>query len=123
MYIFLNQWIPLTLFFGNRSNGQTKGAICPRKKMCHPRENDPIGEDDTTLVVGFGVLDHLIVKFDTLDTIFIFIFIFAQSTFFSGQLSQLHQHMEKSFLVIDGQPFCYIDQLQALEDFIHQHLP
>ena len=82
MYIFLNQWIPLTLFFGNRSNGQTKGAICPRKKMCHPRENDPIGEDDTTLVVGFGVLDHLIVKFDTIDTIFYF-FLFLHNPPFS----------------------------------------
>ena len=85
---FLKPMGPINTSSENRSNGQTKGAIYPRKKICHPRENDPIGEDDTTLVVGSGVLDQLIARFDALDRIFIFIF--AQSTFFSEHLSQLH---------------------------------
>ena len=74
--------------------------------MCHPREENIVSKDNTTLVLGSGVLDWLIARFDALK-----IKISAQSTSFFEQLSHLHRHMEKGFLMIDGQMLCYMDQL------------
>ena len=31
--------------------------------------------------------------------------------------------MEKGFSLIDGHVLCNMDQLQALEDFVHKHPP
>ena len=74
--------------------------------MCRPREENIVSKDNTTLVLGYGVLDWLIAWFDALK-----IKISIQSTSFSEQLSQLHRNMEKGFSTIDRQMLCYMDQL------------
>ena len=98
----------------NWSQGHIKGALGSKKKVCHCRTKIQIGEVD----LDSSALTQLCARFDALDEK-----ISAQSTLLSEQISQLHSHIEKVFSLIDGQMLCNKDQLQALEDFVHKHLP
>ena len=115
---FLKSKGPIYTSSWNRSQGQTEDAFGPRKKMCHPRSKKKSGEDDLDSIVGSTVLAQLSARFDALDAK-----ISTQSTLFSEQISQLHSHMEKGFSLIYGHMLCNMDQLQALEDFVHKHPP
>ncbi|KAJ9702927.1 hypothetical protein PVL29_004600 [Vitis rotundifolia] len=80
-----------------------KGAIGSKKKVCHTRAKRKFGENDSDSDVDSSK-------------------IFAQSTLLSEQICQLQYHMERGFSLINGQMFCNMDQLHALEDFVHKHL-
>ena len=85
--------------------------------MCHSRAKRKFGESDSISDVDSSVLTQLCARFDVLDEK-----ISTQSTLLSEQISQLQSHMERGFSLIDGQIFCNMDQLHALEDFVHKHL-
>ena len=85
--------------------------------MCHSRAKRKFGESDTYSNEDSSVLAQLCARFDALDEK-----IYAQSTLLSEQISQLQAHMERGFSLIDGQMLCNMDQLHALEDFVHKHL-
>ncbi|KAJ9682570.1 hypothetical protein PVL29_018484 [Vitis rotundifolia] len=90
--------------------GQIEGALGSKKKVCRHRAKIQIGEDPS-------VLAQLWARFDALDEK-----IYTQSTLLSEQISQFLSHMEKGFSLIDGEMLCNMDQLQALEDFVHKLL-
>ena len=68
-------------------------------------------------IVDSTILAEICARFDALDEK-----ISAQSTLLSEQISQLQSYMERGFSLIDGQMLCNMDQLHALEDFVHKHL-
>ena len=107
---FLKPIGPINTSYWNRSQGQIEGALGSKKNVCCHRAKIQIGEDPS-------VLAQLWARFDSLDEK-----IYTQSTLLSEQISQLHYHMERDFSLIDGQMLCNVDQLQALEDFVHKHL-
>ena len=109
-FSFLKPIGPINTSYWNRSQGQIEGALGSKKKACCRRAKIQIGEDPS-------VLAQLWARFDALDEK-----IYTQSTLLSEQISQLHSHMERGFSLIDGQMLCNMDQLQALEDFVHKHL-
>ena len=114
---FLEPMGPIDTSYWNRSQGQIKGALGSKKKVCHSRAKSKIGESDSDLVVDSSVLAQLCARLDTLDEK-----IFAQSTLLFEQISQLQSHMERGFSLVDGQMLCNMDQLHTLEDFVHKHL-
>ena len=85
--------------------------------MCHSRAKRKFGESDLDSDGDSSVLAQLCVRFDALDEK-----ISTRSTLLSKQISQLQSHMERDFSLIDGQMLCNMDQLHALEDFVHKHL-
>ena len=85
--------------------------------MYHSRAKRKFGESESDSAVDSSVLTQLCARFDALDEK-----IYAQSTLLSEQISQLQYHMERGSSLIDGQMFCNMDQLHALEDFLHKHL-
>ncbi|KAJ9697392.1 hypothetical protein PVL29_009283 [Vitis rotundifolia] len=101
----------------NRNQGQIKGVLGSKKKVCHSIAKSKFGESDLDSTVDFSVLAQLCARFDALDEK-----ILAQSTLLSEKISQFQSHMEKGFSLIDGQMLCNMDQLHALKDFVHKHL-
>ncbi|RVW94394.1 Copia protein [Vitis vinifera] len=114
---FLVPMGPIDTSSWNRRQGQIKGALGSKKKVCHSRAKRKFGESDADSDVDSSVLAQLCARFDALDEK-----ISAQSTLLSEQISQLQSHMERGFSLIDGQMLCNMDQLHALEDFVHKHL-
>ncbi|KAJ9686908.1 hypothetical protein PVL29_015672 [Vitis rotundifolia] len=87
----------------NRSQEHNKGAFGFKKKVCCSKAKRKIGESDSDSTVDSNVRVQLCARFDALDEE-----IYAQSTL--------------GFSLIDGQMLCNMDQLHALEDFVHKHL-
>ncbi|KAL6348247.1 hypothetical protein AAG906_005539 [Vitis piasezkii] len=114
---FLMPMGPIDTSSWNRRQGQIKGALGSKKKVCHSRAKRKFGESDADSDVDSSVLAQLCARFDALDEK-----ISAQSTLLSEQISQLQSYMERGFSLIDGQMLCNMDQLHALEDFVHKHL-
>ncbi|RVW89597.1 hypothetical protein CK203_036447 [Vitis vinifera] len=108
---------PIDTSSWNRRQGQIKGALGSKKKVCHSRAKRKFGESDADSDVDSSVLAQLCARFDALDEK-----IYAQSTLLSEQISQLQSYMERGFSLIDGQMLCNMDQLHTLEDFVHKHL-
>ena len=54
---FLKPMGHVNTFSQNHSKGQTSGTICLSKKVCRPRKENIVSKDNTTLVLGYGVLD------------------------------------------------------------------
>ena len=114
---FLMPMGPIDTSSWNRRQGQIKGALGSKKKVCHSRAKRKFGESDADSDVDSTVLAEICARFDALDEK-----ISAQSTLLSEQISQLQSYMERGFSLIDGQMLCNMDQLHALEDFVHKHL-
>ncbi|RVW45730.1 hypothetical protein CK203_095008 [Vitis vinifera] len=114
---FLVPMGPIDTSSWNRRQAQIKGALGSKKKVCHSRAKRKFGESDADSDVDSSVLTQLYARFDALDEK-----ISAQSTLLFEQISQLQSHMERGFSLIDGQMLCNMDQLHALEDFVHKHL-
>ncbi|KAJ9682852.1 hypothetical protein PVL29_018724 [Vitis rotundifolia] len=99
------------------SKKEIKGALGSKKKVGHSKAKRKFAGSDSDSDVDSNVLAQLCARFDALDEK-----ISAQSTLLSEQISQLQSHMERGFSLIDGQMLCNMDQLHALEDFVHKHL-
>ncbi|KAJ9673019.1 hypothetical protein PVL29_026341 [Vitis rotundifolia] len=99
------------------SKKEIKGALGSKKKVGHSKAKRKFVGSDSDSSVDSSILAQLCARFDALDEK-----ISTQSNLLSEQISQLQSHMERSFLLIDGQMLCNMDQLHALEDFVHKHL-
>ncbi|KAJ9692515.1 hypothetical protein PVL29_011529 [Vitis rotundifolia] len=86
------------------SKKEIKGALGSKKKVGHSKAKRKFAGSDSDSDVDSSVLAQLCARFDALDEKF-----FAQSTLLG-------------FSLIDGQMLCNMDQLHALEDFVHKHL-
>ena len=95
---FLMPMGPIDTSSWNRRQGQIKGALGSKKKVCHSRAKRKFGESDADSDVDSTVLAELCARFDALDEK-----ISAQSTLLSKQISQLQSYMERGFSLIDGQ--------------------